>query len=914
MRKKVGITGLEKQNGTLLRKRNEIKESNVRDNAHSYLKREEIVSSELKWQKTFDALNDSICLLDMKGKILQCNRAMCDFMKMQMSDIIGKTCWVLVHGTAGPIDGCPVERMKETRKRETMLLSINERWFNVTADPLFDETEELIGAVHIIQDITGRKKIEEELLSEKAFTEMIIDSLPETFYMIDHEGKFIRWNKAIEELTGYPAEKLRGMNALQIIHEDDRKLVSKKIQEVFEKGSAHAEVRIITKNGERIHLLTGKRMVIGKEMYLIGSGLDITERKHTEEALLQISDRLKLATSAAKIGIWDLDLINNKLVWDDKMYQLYGIMKESFSGAYEAWEACLNPDDLIQEREKTQMALRGEKEYDTEFCVLWPDKSVHYIKANGMVQRDSSGRAVRMLGTNWDITEIKEATKAISESELRFRTLLENARDGILVADINTKKFIMSNKMMCMMLGYSPVEIRSLSVVDIHPEKDLGRALETFEKQAKEEPVSNTDIPVKRKDGTVFYADINTSLINVGGKKYLLGLFRDTTERRRADETLKVSEERYRKLAEAAHDAIFTIDCDNNRIQYINSFAANNMGFLPEEIIGQKIETIFPSEKTDLMKQNVQKICLKGEPFYTEERISLQNQEHWQSSWLVPIKDTAGRVNEVMGISRDITTIKRTEDDLRIAKVEAESANMVKTNFLHTMSHELRTPLNAILGFSEMLKHGELNEKQKHFVDNIIEGGKNLHNVIGQILEVVRLDEGQLELSIENIPVHEIVNEVLSVIKEKATVNNIIIKINIDPRLEYIQADKQKLKKILISLLDNAVKFSKREGGIIKINIKQDKYAVRFSVSDTGIGIKEEDMTNLFRKFTQLDSGMNRKYGGIGIGLVIAKQFVEMQGGTIKAESKYGEGSTFTFTLPIAMRRKEKYNDKSTCS
>jgi|GEM_PF-1700957 len=879
------------------------------------LEKQNEASSELKWQKTFDAVNDAICFLDMEGKILQCNRAMCDLMKMQASEIIGKICWVLVHGTSGPIEGCPVQHMKKTRKRETMLLSFNERWFNVTADPLFDEDNDLIGAVHIIQDITERKKIEEDLLSEKVFIETIIDSLPGTFYMIDHEGRFIRWNKAIEELTGYTAEKLRGMNALQIIQNDDREQVAKKIQEVIEKGSSQAEVRIITKNGERIHLLTGRRLNIGKKMYLIGNGLDITERKHIDEALCQISDRLQLATQAAKIGIWDLDLINNKLLWDDKMYQLYGITPDRFSGAYEAWESCLHPDDLIQEREKVQMALHGEKEYDTEFRVIWPDKSVHYLKAIGMIQLDSSGRAVRMLGTNWDTTELKLTTKALSESELRFRTLLENARDGILVADINTKKFIMSNKMMCKMLGYSPEEIKSLSVADIHPEKDLGRALETFEKQVKEEFVSNTEIPVKRKDGTVFYADINSSLINVGGKTYLMGLFRDTTERRRANEALKESEERYRNLAEAAHDAIFIIDCDN-RIQYINSFAAKNIGVLPEELIGRELEKVFLPEQSEQMKRHLQKICLLGEPFYTEERLLLQDQEHWQSSWLVPIKDNSGKVKAVMGISRDITEIKRTEDALRIAKVEAESANMVKTNFLHTMSHELRTPLNAILGFSEMLKHetqGELNEKQKHFVDNIIEGGNNLLDVIGRILEVVRTDEGTIGLGIEKIEVHETVNEVLRVIKDKVASNNIIMELKIDPRLEYMRVDKQKLKKILINLLDNAVKFGK-QGGIIKINIKKDKDMVRFSISDNGIGIKEEDMRNLFRKFTQLDSGWNRKYGGIGIGLAIAKQFVELQGGTITAESKYGEGSTFTFTLPIEVRRMEKYNDKSTCS
>ncbi len=246
--------------------------------------------------------------------------------------------------------------------------------------------------------------------------------------------------------------------------------------------------------------------------------------------------------------------------------------------------------------------------------------------------------------------------------------------------------------------------------------------------------------------------------------------------------------------------------------------------------------------------------------------------------------------------------------EVRLAKDEAEHANMAKTNFLHTMSHELRTPLNAVLGFSEMLKQktsGELNEKQERFIDNIITGGKNLHNIIGQILDAVKMYEGTLELRIEKIPVLETLDEIVGAIKEKAAKKNVLLEKNFDPELEYIEADKQKFKQIFINLLDNAVKFSKDEGGTVTINAKKEGDMARFSVSDRGIGIKEENIENIFQKFTQLDSGTSRKYGGTGIGLAISKQFVELHGGKISVKSKYGEGSTFTFLIPLKSKKGE---------
>jgi signal transduction histidine kinase len=223
------------------------------------------------------------------------------------------------------------------------------------------------------------------------------------------------------------------------------------------------------------------------------------------------------------------------------------------------------------------------------------------------------------------------------------------------------------------------------------------------------------------------------------------------------------------------------------------------------------------------------------------------------------------------------------------------------------MSHELRTPLNSIIGFSELLKQkifGDLNEKQEHYVDNINKSGKHLLDLITSVLDICCLEEGRVEVFVEKLRVQDIIKDAILLTKEKAQKHNITFKIDIDPQLDIIEGDRRSIKQILCNLLSNAVKFSKPEGGVVTVTAKKEGDMARFSVSDTGIGIKKEDMDKLFRTFEQIDSGICRKYGGAGLGLAIVKQLVEIHGGTITVESKYGEGSTFTFLLPLKSRIK----------
>jgi signal transduction histidine kinase len=266
------------------------------------------------------------------------------------------------------------------------------------------------------------------------------------------------------------------------------------------------------------------------------------------------------------------------------------------------------------------------------------------------------------------------------------------------------------------------------------------------------------------------------------------------------------------------------------------------------------------------------------------------------------ISNLASSINGMLELLERAELDLKKADEIRLENERLLYSNKAKSEFLANMSHELRTPLNGIIGFSEILKRktgGELSEQQIHFIDYILISSNHLLNLISDILDLTKIEAGKLEVNLEKIPLAQVIEESTIPIKEKAKNNNVIIKTQLDPELEFIEADRLRFKQILFNLISNAVKFSKPEGGIITITSKREGDIARFSVSDTGIGIQNENMTKIFNSFEQLDSGITRKYGGSGLGLSISKKLVELHGGTIKVESTYGEGSIFSFTLSL---------------
>jgi signal transduction histidine kinase len=319
----------------------------------------------------------------------------------------------------------------------------------------------------------------------------------------------------------------------------------------------------------------------------------------------------------------------------------------------------------------------------------------------------------------------------------------------------------------------------------------------------------------------------------------------------------------------------------------------------PEELLGQ-IDLVLKEHKAGKLKSSGHEITDKEYLKKYSAQLSLKLESR--------VRMLEQEIEKRKNIEAEL---RKSEKKIILAKDEALRASSVKSDFLMKMSHELRTPLNSVMGFSQVLKmknQGELNEKQEQYVNNIFNSATRLLGMINDMLDLVKVESGEkLPLSIQSFPAAQAIEEALIFINDKAQQKKIVIRKEIDPGPGIIEADVLRFKQILINLIDNAVKFSKPDGGTVNIAAGKNGDMAQFSISDTGIGIKEEDMDRLFNPFFQADSGISRKYGGAGAGLAVTKQLVEEHGGRIWVKSKYGEGSTFIFTLPLKQKKSEHH-------
>ncbi len=358
----------------------------------------------------------------------------------------------------------------------------------------------------------------------------------------------------------------------------------------------------------------------------------------------------------------------------------------------------------------------------------------------------------------------------------------------------------------------------------------------------------------------------------------------------------------YRSIFDNASEAIIATDLDNNIILW-NLNAEKIFGWKAEEVTGKELfQLIAPSMLIEENRQIVRD-TLHGKTVTGLENVLLRKDgsNAYVSLTTSVLLDHDLNKTGISFMIRDITEFEKSEE-IQIDKTRLMLANKAKTEFLAIMSHELRTPLNSIIGFSELLKlqaKSELSEKQIHYLDSVISSSKHLLYLINDILDTPREESGKIELKIENILLAEAIGEVMDLIKGTAAQRNVILEKELDTGLEFLEADRQWFNQMLFKLLSNAIKFSKPEGGTVRLTVRKADNMAEFHVSDTGIGIRKEDMGKLFREFAQVESGSSRKYGGSGLGLSITKKLIEMHGGKIMVESKYGEGTTFAFTLPI---------------
>ncbi len=351
--------------------------------------------------------------------------------------------------------------------------------------------------------------------------------------------------------------------------------------------------------------------------------------------------------------------------------------------------------------------------------------------------------------------------------------------------------------------------------------------------------------------------------------------------------------------------AIIAADFDGNVIAY-NEGARQIYGYAPEEVIGkQTIDIFFPREFIEARKlqEIVDGLIEKGGFSYEGEKVRKDGESFPAQILFTLTKDKSGKVVGFIEIVADLTERKRAAE-LGTEASAAKLANQTKSDFLASMSHELRTPLNAVIGFAQVLQEqyfGQLNEKQAEYVNDILESGRHLVSLINDILDLSKIESGKETLEFSSVGIKELVESSLLMIREKVSKHGISLNARAVEDINglKISADERKVRQIVFNLLSNAAKFTP-DGGSITVEVKKEAEEVIISVLDTGVGIAPEQQKKLFQRFYQVHSGTTDKTPGTGLGLVIAKELTEIQGGRIWVESEgLGRGSRFSFTLPV---------------
>jgi PAS domain S-box-containing protein len=394
-------------------------------------------------------------------------------------------------------------------------------------------------------------------------------------------------------------------------------------------------------------------------------------------------------------------------------------------------------------------------------------------------------------------------------------------------------------------------------------------------------------------------------------------LQRQIAEREEAQRALQTSERQYRLLAENMKDIVWTMDIETLRFTYVSPSVELILGFTPEEQVKKTLEQMLTPESLeraaralrDTIRQERQAGTDPGGSITMElEQFCKNGSTTWVEVTASFLRDEKGKPVQILGVNRDITE-RRRRQEAQQAKLAAENANRAKSEFLANMSHELRTPLNHIIGFTEMMadrRFGPLNGIQIEHLNDVLVSSRHLLDLINDILDLSKVEAGKMTLEPEEVELAPLLEGSFTMIREKSLKKNLRMDLVMEGAPERVMVDPRKFRQVLYNLLANAVKFTP-EGGMIRVNACSRSNGIEnhggpsleVSVSDTGIGIREEDLERIFNSFEQVESSASRRYQGTGLGLALSRRLVELHGGRLRAESMgEGRGSRFTVTLP----------------
>ncbi|KIA89247.1 PAS domain-containing sensor histidine kinase [Kaistella jeonii] len=627
----------------------------------------------------------------------------------------------------------------------------------------------------------------------------------------------------------------------------------------------------------------------GELQYFASVVIEVTDLVTTRNKIKNDEERLRLATESSHTATWDLNLKTLDIIHSPYLSKIFGYIKgEQIS--HEKMRQHLSDDDRINIVEKAFDEALKTGVYQYEARLIDKSGNEKWISTNGKVFFDYEGEPSRMVGVMQDITQRKTSEILLQQSHHQLNTAMDASKLGRFDMDFETQKKYNFSHRFLEILGYDfRTETICSEVFEKHIHKNFVKQRLDALEEAKETGDLFYQTKVVLRDGTEKWIEIYGRLLEPidGRKAYVSGTIRDITENKNYEKNIKDSEKKYRFLADAIPQIVWIGEKDG-QLTYFNKATMDYSGKDYNEFLEGDgwLKIVHPDEQQENRRLWAKSIRSK-KPFFFEHRFRNKDGHYrWFLSRAFPELDESGEIKKWVGTSTDIDDMKRQEKQ--------------KNDFIKMANHELKTPVTTIKGYVQLLKKMRGDSDDKFLVNslNTIENQVNKLNIlIGDLLDISRMETGNLPLNKKKFSLVGLVTETIEDIKASEQSHQINFELKHPSDIE-VYADKDRITQVLNNLLTNAIKYSP-SSKVVNVELSVDEDYAVVSVEDFGIGMDKEELNKIFERFYRVSGDDEETFPGFGIGLFIVKDILERHDGKIRVESIKDEGSKFCFFLPL---------------
>ena len=753
------------------------------------------------------------------------------------------------------------------------------------------------------------------VLSDREKLEAVLDQLqtitdvqPTLISYVDQQLVYRFVNKAYMDWFGTAHGHVIGKTVLEVVGEKAYRDILPHLERAFDGELVNFDIRLEYQSAgwRNLHVTYIPDRALGGEVRgVFVSILDLTKQKETEQRLRESEERLSLALRSGKIGIWEIDIRSSEVLLSEQAAINLGFPVSKRTGSLDEFRSHVHPDDREQNSALIKIALSTREPFQNELRILHVNGEIRWILSTGLIHFGADDQPERVIGTNIDITEKKKTENLLLDSERQLREFMDAVPVQLWSATPEGNVDFL-NRFWFEYTGLNPETTLAQGEWrnTFHPDERDTVLANWINCVRSGQPVAQ-ELRMRRSDGKFEWHVVHGSPVRDRDGKIIrwAGATYNVNSLKKTERALKKSDAHFRLLADAMPQIVWTANPEGD-MDYFNQRFYDYGGMTFEEAKGWGWLQIFHPDD-HAQTRRVWNTCLStGEPYHMEYRIrrSSDGIYRWHLGRAVPVRDESGQIIKWFGTNTDIHDYKILTEELSRARQRAEIASDLKSSFLANMSHEIRTPMTAVLGFTEVLKDSQLSEDdRKDAISRIENSGRALLRLIDDVLDISKIEAGKLTIQKTRFSPTEIATEVISVLQLSSVHRGIDLKLEVDPTTPATAcSDPSRIRQILMNLVGNAVKFTPK--GKVALRLAADGHRdLLFEVSDTGIGISEEDHSKLFQPFMQADASITRKFGGTGLGLVLSRKLAEQLGGTLELKSsRPGKGSVFVARISAA--------------